>query len=78
VSPLSKQQWIPSAPSIAKTNISITHLSVNRGGPILRVIFVHDLEGDRSEEVSQGEPVNRLMSVKILLCFDLMSYERGD
>jgi hypothetical protein len=65
MSPLLKQ-WKASALSIAKTNISITHLSVNRSGPVLRVVFVHHLEGDRSEEISQGEPVSEIVSERIL------------
>lgn len=74
MSPLSEEQRYRSAQTIAKTSISITYLSVNRSGPVLRVVFVHDLEGDRSEEVSQGEPTSNLMAVRIVI---LGSYHMG-
>lgn len=77
MSPLSEEQRYRSAQTIAKTNNSMTHLSVNRSGPILRVVFVHDLEGDRSEEVSQGEPARREISVRTAY-LDLMGYESDD
>lgn len=77
MSPLSEEQRYRSAQSIAKTSILLTHLSINGSGPVLRVVFVHDLKGNRSEEVSQGEPVRRVISVSTAY-LDPMGYEADD